>query len=124
MVILSDWSSTGRSSFSRYGRPAPVPTLPIVLVSLIAGIGFSIVALYLAYVIFDLGVQWSAALATLVLVGSVSATAALLSFLHDERTIGLNVGFSCAFTLLLLAFVGGCLVAGIAAAMVALALQS
>lgn len=76
--------------------------------------------LYIAYVLMALSREWSAAVATLGLVAAVSGVSAFLSALHDRRTIGMNIGFSCALTFLLLAFVGFCLIVGILAATVAL----
>jgi hypothetical protein len=105
---------------SRQGLPTPTPTLPIILASLIVGLGSGVLGYYLVYAIFQLSVQWSAALATLALVGGVSGTAASLSALHDPPTIGMNVGFSCALTFLLLSFTGFCLVVGVFAATLAL----
>lgn len=84
------------------------------------GTGSGIVAFYLSYAVFHLTAPWSAGIATLGLVAAVSGAAAFLSSLHDRRTIGMNVGFSCALTLLLVTFTGFCLVVGIFAATLAL----
>ncbi len=81
------------------------------------------VGFYLAYAILHLDVQWSAGLAALILAGAVSGTAALLSTLHDERTIGMNVGFSCVLTLQLLTFAGFCLIVGVFVATLVLLVQ-
>lgn len=108
------------SSFPDLDFSTPTPTLPIIFVSLFVGLGSGVLGLYLAYAVFDLSTPWSAAIATLSLVGAVSGAAAFLSSLHDRRTIGMNIGFSCALTFLLLSFVGFCLVIGIVAATLAL----
>jgi hypothetical protein len=102
------------------GLSTPTPTLPIIFVSLIVGMGSGVLGYYLAYAIFSLSVQWSAAISTLALVAGVSGTAAFLSRLHDPRTVGMNVGFSCALTFLLLTFSGFCLVIGVFAATLAM----
>ncbi len=73
---------------------------------------------YVAYAVLLLSTFWSIVTATLTLVAAVSGTAAFLSSLHDRRTIGMNIGFSCALTFLLLSFVGFCMVVGILAATV------
>ena len=73
---------------------------------------------YVAYAVLLWSTFWSVAAATLILSAAVSGTAAFLSSLHDRRTIGINIGFSCALTFLLLAFVGFCMVVGILAATV------
>ena len=111
------------SSFPGLELSTPTPTLPIIFMSLFVGLGSGVLAFYLSYATFRLSAQWSTVAATLVLVGGVSGTAAFLSALHDQRTIGMNVGFSCALTFLLLAFVTFCLVVGIFAATLVLLVQ-
>ncbi|MCB0112874.1 MAG: hypothetical protein R2873_36165 [Caldilineaceae bacterium] len=101
---------------------APTPTLPIIFISLFAGIGSSVLGYYVAYAVLTWSTFWSVAAATLILTAAVSGTAAFLSSLHDPRTIGVNIGFSCALTFLLLAFVGFCMVVGILAATVVMML--
>jgi hypothetical protein len=106
-------------NFSDQSLSAPTPTLPIILISLFVGLGTAMLGLYIAYAMVGLSREWSAAVSTLGLVGAVSGVAAFLSALHDRRTIGMNIGFSCALTFLLLAFVGFCLIVGIFAATIA-----
>jgi hypothetical protein len=108
------------NSFPNLDLSTPTPTLPIIFVSLFVGLGSSVLGFYLAYVVLDLSTPWSAAVATVSLVGAVSGASAFLSSLHDRRTIGMNIGFSCALTFLLLTFIGFCLVIGILAATLAL----
>ncbi|MBX2999838.1 MAG: hypothetical protein KF893_15060 [Caldilineaceae bacterium] len=104
------------SNFPGIDLSTPTPTLPIIFISLFVGLGSGVLGFYLAYAILALSTPWSAAIATLSVVGAVSGTAAFLSSLHDRRTIGMNIGFSCALTFLLLTFIGFCLVMGIVAA--------
>lgn len=77
---------------------------------------------YVAYAVLLMSTFWSVAVATLTLTAAVSGTSAFLSSLHDRRTVGINIGFSCALTFLLLAFVGFCMVVGILAATVVMLL--
>jgi hypothetical protein len=93
-----------------------VPSLPIILLSVLAGLGTSALVLYAIYTWTSLSLAWSVAVATLALTGSVAGTAFGLSALHDPRSGVLNVGFSCGFTLLLLLFLGFCLFSGMLAA--------
>ncbi|HRJ41364.1 MAG: hypothetical protein KJZ86_11685 [Caldilineaceae bacterium] len=99
---------------------APTPTLPIILFSLFAGMGSGVLAYFLCFETFGLGPAWSSGVTSLVLIGVVSGTAGLLSRLHDERTVGVNVVFGCGLTLLVVLFVGFCLLMGLFAGTVAL----
>lgn len=105
------------NNIGRAVRPsAPTPNLPIILLSVLVGLGSSVLTLYAVYTWTNLSLAWSVAIATLALIGSVSGTALGLSTLHDPRSGGLNAGFSCGFTLLLLLFFGICLFSGMLAA--------
>jgi len=99
----------------------PTPTLPIILLSVVVGVGSGVLAFFLCFETFGLTVAWSVGLAALVVMGSVSAAAASLSRLYDERTVGMNVGLSCGLTLLVLLFITFCLLIGVFAGMLALA---
>ncbi|RLT44602.1 MAG: hypothetical protein DWI57_03075 [Chloroflexi bacterium] len=99
---------------------APTPTLPIILFSVFAGLGSGVLAFYLCFETFGLGAAWSVGLSSLVVVGSVSGSAAFLSRLYDERTVGMNVGFGCGLTLLVVLFAGFCLLMGLFAGTIAL----
>jgi len=98
----------------------PTPTLPIILFSVFAGLGSGVLAFYLCFESFGLSAAWSAGLTSLVVMGAVSGSAAALSRLHDERTVGINVGFGCGLTLLVVLFVGFCLLMGLFAGTLAL----
>jgi len=98
----------------------PTPTLPIILFSVFAGFGSGVLAFFLCFETFDLGAAWSVGLTSLAVIGSVSGSAASLSWLHDERTVGMNVGFGCGLTLLVLLFAGFCLLMGLFAGSLAL----
>ncbi len=98
----------------------PTPTLPIILFSVFAGLGSGVLAFYLCFETFGLGSGWSVGLTSLALMGVVSATAALLSRLHDERTVGVNVGFGCGLMVLIALFAGFCLLMGLFAGTLAL----
>ena len=100
--------------------PAPTPTLPIILFSVFVGAGSGVLAFYLCFETFGLGTAWSAGLTALVLMGTVSGSAASLSRLHDERTVGVNVGFGCGLMLLIILFGGFCLLMGLFAGTIAL----
>jgi hypothetical protein len=108
------------NSFPGIDLSSPTPTLPIILISLFVGLGSGVLGFYLAYAVLNLSTPWSVAVATLSLVGAVSGAAAFLSSLHDRRTVGMNIGFSCVLTFLLLTFIGFCLAVGIVAATLAL----
>lgn len=98
----------------------PTPTLPIILFSVFAGLGSGVLAFFLCFETFGLGSGWSAGLTSLVVIGVVSGTAALLSRLYDERTVGVNVGFGCGLMVLLALFAGFCLLMGLFAGTLAL----
>jgi len=98
----------------------PTPTLPIILFSVFAGLGSGVLAFYLCFETFGLGSAWSVGLTSLVGIGTVSGTAALLSRLYDERTVGINVGFGCGLTVLVALFAGFCLLMGLFAGTLAL----
>jgi len=98
----------------------PTPTLPIILLSVFVGVGAGVLAFYLCFETFGLGTAWSVGLTSLVVMGAVSGSAASLSRLHDERTVGMNVGFGCGLTLLVAFFAGFCLLMGLFAGTLAL----
>lgn len=98
----------------------PTPTLPIVLLSVFIGVGSGVLAFYLCFETFGLGPAWSTGLTSLVVIGVVGGSAAFLSRLHDERTVGMNVGFGCGLTLLIALFAGFCLLMGLFAGTLAL----
>ncbi|MFZ1756885.1 MAG: hypothetical protein WAU10_24250 [Caldilineaceae bacterium] len=100
--------------------PAPTPTLPIILFSVFAGVGSGVLAFFLCFETLGLGAAWSSGLTSLVLMAVVSGSAALLSRLYDERTVGINVGFGCGLTLLVALFAGFCLLIGLFAGTLAL----
>lgn len=100
--------------------PAPTPTLPIILFSVFAGLGCGVLAFYICFEAAGLGATWSVGLTSLVVIGAVSGSAGLLSRLHDERTVGMNVGFGCVLTLLVVLFIAFCLLMGLLAGTLAL----
>lgn len=100
--------------------PPPTPTLPIILLSVFVGVGSGVLAFYLCFETFALGAAWSTGITTLVVIGAVSGSAALLSRLYDERATGMNVGFGCGLTLLVALFAGFCLLMGLFAGTIAL----
>ena len=99
---------------------APTPTLPIILFSVFASLGSGVLAFYLCFETFGLGTAWSVGLTSLVVMGTVSGSAALLSRLYDERTVGVNVGFGCGLMVLIVLFAGFCLLMGLFAGTLAL----
>ena len=98
----------------------PTPTLPIILLSVFVGVGSGVLAFFLCFETFGLGAAWSAGLTALVVMGAVSGSAASLSRLYDERTVGMNVGFGCGLTLLVALFATFCLLMGLFAGTIAL----
>lgn len=98
----------------------PTPTLPIILFSVFAGLGSGVLAFYLCFETFGLGSGWSVGLTSLAVMGIVSGSAVLLSRLHDERTVGVNVGFGCGLMVLIALFAGFCLLMGLFAGTLAL----
>lgn len=103
-----------------YPFSAPTPTLPIILVSVAVGLGSGVLGLYLVYAVLGWSPPWSAAATVFSLLGGMAATALVLSALHDPRTIGLNLGFSCGLMALLLAFGSLCMLVGAFAATLSL----
>lgn len=99
---------------------APTPNLPIILISVLAGLGSGVLVFFLCFETFGLGSSWSTGLTSLAVIGVVSGIAALLSQLYDQRTVGMHVGFGCGLTLLILLFVAFCLFLGLFAGTVAL----
>ena len=88
------------------------PSLPIILMGAASGIAAGIIGLYIAYIVLDLSVQLSAAVATLSLCSVLGFSGAGLSTLAGSRAVGANVAFSCGVILMTLIFFGFCTLAG------------
>ena len=88
------------------------PSLPIILMSAAGGIAAGIIGLYIAYIVLDLSVQLSAAVATLSLCSVLGFSSAGLSTLSGSRAIGANIALSCGLILMTLIFFGFCTLAG------------
>lgn len=91
-------------------------SLPIILMSAASGIAGGVIGLYIAYIVLDLNVQLSAAVATLSLCSALGITGAGLTALAGSRAVSGNLALSCGVILLTLVFFGFCMLAGAAAA--------
>lgn len=94
------------------------PSLPIILFSAAGGIAGGVVALFVAVRWFELGVELSAAVATLGLLFSLGISGAVLSAITGSRAAPVNILFSCGLILLALFFLALCLLAGALAGVV------
>ncbi|RME60103.1 MAG: hypothetical protein D6790_09850 [Caldilineae bacterium] len=94
--------------------------MPIILFSVLAGLGVSVLVFYALYAMLQIPLPWSAGLSVLALIGTVSGAAGGLGALYDRRTVGVHIGFSCTLTALVLAFAGLCMVVGMLAGALAL----
>lgn len=88
------------------------PSLPIILFSAAGGIAGAVIALYVATQWLDLGLELSAAMATLGLLFSLGISGAVLSVLTGSRAAPVNILFSCGLILLAVFFLALCLLAG------------
>jgi hypothetical protein len=104
-------------TFPEYAeQPPALPSLPIILISAVVGLGSGVFGLYGAYELLRLTIQASAAVATLCLMAGTGGTAAGLSALTDRRATWANVAFGCGTLALMLIFFSLCLVIGVIAA--------
>ena len=92
------------------------PSLAIILMSAAIGLAGGIIGLYVAYIVLDLSVQLSAAVATLCLSAALGITGAGLSSLTRSRAATANIAFSCGLILLATVLFGFCTLAGALAA--------
>ncbi len=92
------------------------PSLPIILLSAASGIGAAIIALYVTYNSFGLGIEWSAGIATLCLSVALGGMGALLSAATGSRAAVGNIAFSCGLILITLLFFALCTLFGALAA--------
>lgn len=88
------------------------PSLPIILFSAAGGLAGGILALFAATRWFHLGVELSAAVATLGLLFSLGTSGAVLSALTGSRAAPVNILFSCGLILLAVFFMALCVLAG------------
>ncbi len=88
------------------------PSLPIILFSAAGGVAGGVLTLYVAYGRFGLGPELSAGLATLGLLFSLGLSGAALSAATGSRAAPVNILFSCGLILLMLIFLGLCLLVG------------
>ena len=92
------------------------PSLAIILMSAASGLAGGIIGLYIAYIVLDLSVQLSAAVATLSLSAALGITGAGLSSLTRSRAATANIALSCGLILLATVLFGFCTLAGALAA--------
>jgi hypothetical protein len=88
------------------------PSLPIVLVGAVVGIGAGVVGLFLAWELLGWRLEWSAAVSVLALCTGVALSGGLLSAATHSRATIANIGFSCGVILLTVLFFGLCGVVG------------
>ena len=96
------------------------PSLPIILISAVVGLGSGVIVLYVAYQLLYLIAPVSAGLATLALLAGIGVSAGLLSRLTDNRAALLNMGMSCGLVFFTAIFMGFCLLIGVVSATVLL----
>ncbi|MCX6045802.1 MAG: hypothetical protein NT075_11875 [Chloroflexi bacterium] len=92
------------------------PSLPIILLSAASGVSAGIIALYITYYLLGLPLEWSVALAILVLSAALGSTGALLSSLTGSRAATSNIAFSCGLIVVTLLFFALCTFVGAMAA--------
>ena len=88
------------------------PSLPIILFSAAGGVAGGVITLYVAYERMGLRPELSAALATLGLLFSLGISGALLSAATGSWSAPVNILFSCGVILLVMVFLGLCLLVG------------
>ncbi len=88
------------------------PSLPIVLFSAAGGVAGGVLTLYVAYGRMALGPELSAGLATLGLLFALGISGAILSAATGSRAAPVNILFSCGVILLMIIFLGLCLLVG------------
>lgn len=88
------------------------PSLAIVLISAVVGMGSGVIVLYVTYQLLYLIAPLSAGLATLALLGGIGVSAGLLSRLTHSRSALLNAGLSCGLVFFTALFFGFCLLIG------------
>ncbi len=115
-----DWPAEAPDELEAAERHAP--SLPIILFSAAGGIAGGVVALFAATRWFHLGLELSAAVATLGMLFSLGISGAVLSAITGSRAAPVNILFSCGLILLTLLFLALCLLAGALAGVVMVSL--
>ena len=88
------------------------PSLPIILISAVVGVGCGIFGLYVAYQLLFLIAPVSAGLGTLALLTGIGVSAAVLGRFTDSQATLLNMGISCGVVFFAAIFFGFCLLIG------------
>lgn len=88
------------------------PSLPIILISAASGIAAGVLGLYVAYIVLDLSVQLSAAVATLSLCVALGISGSFFSSLTGSRAAIGNIALSCGVVLLVTIFFSLCTLTG------------
>lgn len=114
--FLFDQHNANDTGTSDFGYKRSSPSLAIVLMSAASGLAGGIFGLYIAYIVLDLSVQISAAVATLSLSAALGITGAGLSALTESRAAVANIALSCGLILLATVLFGFCTLAGALAA--------
>jgi hypothetical protein len=110
MGLPDEWDADSRELLDPDASTAP--SLPIILFSAAGGIAGAVIALYVATQWLELGLELSAAIATLGLLFSLGISGAVLSALTGSRAAPVNILFSCGLILLAVFFLALCLLAG------------
>lgn len=98
-----------------------IPSLPIILLSAVAGSALGIIGYSTAYELGRLRLEWSVAVGVLALCFGIGITGGALSAATGSRAAALNIGLSCGLILLVVLFFGLCAVTGALAATLFLA---
>jgi len=109
---LTQSADLGEYDYDTVDTATQGPSLPIILLSTASAIAGFITALYVAYRELALGIEVSAALATLFGSAVLGITGASLSAITRTRAATANIAFSCGLILLSLLFFSLCLLVG------------
>jgi hypothetical protein len=108
----TEWEWAGDELDAEWDETGAAPSLPIILFSAAGGVAGGVLTLYVAYGRLALGPELSAGLATLGLLVSLGLSGAALSAATGSRAAPVNILFSCGVILLMLIFLGLCLLIG------------
>ena len=110
-------------SLSEFEYSDSAPSLAIILISAACGVGFGIIALYIAYQLLGFTIQLSAAAAVLAASMGLGISGALLSAITGSRAAVANIFFSCGLVVATVIFFGLCTLVGAIAATFVLSIR-